>query len=400
MPIYSYKAIDQEGKTVRGKLIAENDLDLEYKLKDQKMDLINSREVKESSGLVVGSVSMKDKVMLCVQLQQLDKAGVPILESLGDLRETIDNPKLKQIIADVYETVRNGSMLSEALKKHPKTFDNVFVGLVAAGEKTGNLHESFGSLAEHIKWNMELKRKVKKAMAYPIFTLVVVAAAIGFMAGFVFPKIKDFLQAQGREMPIQTRLLIDTSDFIVENWLILLITPLLITVAVKVGKKFSPKFQFMWDSLMLKLPIVGPATQKIDLARFTRFFGILYTSGIDILECLNVGQQVVANRVIKQSILDVMQTVSEGSSMNAALKSTGQFPSLVLRMFKIGEDSGRMREALENVNYFYDKEVNDTIDAIVGVSKPVMIIFVAGVVIWQALAMFGPVFDIIQNSNF
>ncbi|PIR32634.1 MAG: type II secretion protein F [Alphaproteobacteria bacterium CG11_big_fil_rev_8_21_14_0_20_44_7] len=400
MPIYNFKGIDEKGKNVRGKLTAANELDLESRLKDIRLDLISFREIKESKGFSpFGRVKIKDKIMLCIQLQQLDRAGVPILESLADLRDTTEAPKLKQVISDIYERVRSGAMLSEAMAHHPKVFDSVFVGLVAAGEGTGKLYESFENLAHHLKWNAEIRRKVKKAVAYPIFTLVVLVGVIAFMMGGVVPQLEGFLKAQGQEMPGHTKALIAMSDFFEEYWYIILPTPVVLFIIVKTLKAVFPGFAYAWDGMMLKLPILGPPAKKIDLARFTRFFGILYTSGIDILECLKVGQQVVKNKVILDSIVNVRKIVSEGTSLTGALRITNQFPNLVLRMFKIGENSGNMKEALENVNYFYDQEVNDAVDGIIGFIKPALTVFLGGMLAWIAMAMFGPLYDTINQMQ-
>lgn len=402
MPTYSYKAMDEMGKAVRAKMTAENEIDLETRLKDVSLDLLSYRELKESKALnsiMPGRVNDKDKIMLCVQFQQLDRAGVPILEALGDLRDTTDNAQLKQILAQIYEDIRNGAMLSEAMAMHPKIFDSVFTGLVAAGENTGNMHSSFDNLTHHLKWAGEIKRKVKKAVMYPIFTLVIMGGVIAFMMNGVVPQLETFLKSQGQEMPGHTRALIATSDFFADYWWIILPTPFVLFLLVKISKALSPNFHYRWDGIMLKVPLIGKPRQKIDLARFTRFFGILYTSGIDILDCLKVGQEVVGNKVIVESLKKVRKLVSEGSSLTASLRSTEQFPTLVLRMFKIGEDSGNMKEALENVNYFYDQEVNDAVEAMVGAIKPVLTLVLGGILAWIAVAMFGPLYDTIEKMQ-
>ena len=167
MAIYAYRAMNELGKTVRGKITAANDMDLEARLKAIGLDLLAGRELRESKTLNLFGVKLKDKIMFCVHMEQLDKAGVPILEGLADVRDSTDSTKLKDIIGDVYDSVRSGNLLSEALAKHPKTFDSVFVGLIAAGEKTGNLNESFANLAYHLKWTSEIRRKVRKAMMMP-----------------------------------------------------------------------------------------------------------------------------------------------------------------------------------------------------------------------------------------
>lgn len=399
MPIFTYKGFDSEGKKVSGKVTAENEIDVESKLREMSIDMLSSKKTRQVGSGVFARVGIKDKIMMCVQLQQLDRAGVPILDSLADLRDTTDNPTLKHVLSEVYEGVRGGLLLSEAFAKHPAVFDSVFTGLVAAGENTGKLHESFANLTGHLKWSAEINRKVKKAVTYPIFTLIVMVGMISFLMGGLVPQLQSFLKAQGQDMPGHTLALIATSDFFSEYWYLVLIVPAIFVIAIKMGKKFSYKFRFGWDAMILKLPIVGAPIRKIDLARFVRFFGILYNSGIDILDCLKISQKVVKNEVILDSIIKVRKIVSEGSPITPALRSTGQFPTLVLRMFKIGEDSGNMKDALENINFFYDQEVNDAVDTIIGVIKPALTLFLGAMLAWIVIAMFGPLYDTINQMQ-
>jgi type IV pilus assembly protein PilC len=400
MPTFNYKAVDITGKMVRGRMTAANDIDLEERLKGIGLDILNSRELKGKVYNILNAISSKDKIMLCVHLQQLDKAGVPILDALADVRDSTESPRLKDLIADIYESVKAGAMLSEALAKHPETFDSVFIGLVAAGEKTGNLHESFGNLAHHLKWGGEIKRKIKKAMYMPIFTVIVLCGSIGVLMVKVVPQLTQFLKSQGQEMPVHTRALIATSDFMENYWLVVLLIPIFLVFLIKTLKRTTPGFAYGWDKTMLYMPVIGKPLRKIDLARFTHFFSILYNSGIDILDCLKVGQQVVKNRVLLDSVVKVRKIVSEGNSLTGALRSTNQFPSLVVRMFKVGEDTGNMKEALENINFFYDKEVDDAVDGIVGSIKPALTIVAGTVLAWMAAAVFGPIYDTIGKASF
>ena len=225
MPTFSYKAVDITGKAVRGRMTAANDIDLEERLKGMGVDVISSRELKGKVYSILNSISNKDKIMFCVHLEQLDKAGVPILEGLADVRDSTESARLKDLVADIYESVKAGAMLSEALAKHPDTFDSVFIGLVAAGEKTGNLHESFGNLAYHLKWGGEIKRKIKKAMYMPMFTVLVLCGSIGVLMVKVVPQITQFIASQGNELPIHTRALIATSDFMANYWMVVLLAP-------------------------------------------------------------------------------------------------------------------------------------------------------------------------------
>lgn len=398
MPIFNYKSIDQEGKSVKGQMTAANEIDLEQKLKEFSLDMVGFREVKSSS-LSFGKVKIKDKIMLCIHLQQLDKAGVPIFDSLADVRDSTDSPKLKSIMGDVFESVKSGLMLSEALAKHPKVFDTVFTGLIAAGEQTGNLHASFEKLGNHMKWNADMRRKVKKAVTYPTATLFMIIGVIAFMMMGVVPQIQTFLEAQGQEMPGHTKALIATADFFGAFWYLVLLVPIGFIATVKILRKTVYPFAFFWDGLMLKMPLIGAPVRKIDLARFTHFFGTLYTSGIDILDCLKISQKVVRNKVLLDSIVNVRKIVNEGSTLTAALRASNQFPNLVIRMFKVGEESGNMKDALENVNFFYDREVNDAVDSIIGFIKPAMTVFLGLILAWIAIAMFGPLYDTIQQMD-
>lgn len=400
MPIYTYKAVDEQGKSLRGRITAAHELDLEAKLKEIGLDLISASQLREGFSIALGGVKDKDKIMLCVHLEQLDRAGVPILESLADVRDTTDSPGLKNMLGDVYESVRSGLMLSEALSKYPKTFDSVFVGLVASGEKTGNLYEAFANLAFHIKWAAETRRKVVKAITYPIFTLVIMSISVGILMVKVVPQLRTFLESQGRELPGYTLALLATSDFVANNWLLCIIFPIAFVIGVKALKRASYGFAYWCDSVMLKVPFIGSVVKKIDMGRFTHFFGVLYNSGIDILESLRVGQSVVKNRVLSEAISMVRKIVSDGNSLTGALRSTEQFPSLVVRMFKVGEDSGNMKQALENVNFFYDREVNDSVDTMVATIKPAMTIVLAFILVWIAASMFGPLYSMIGEMEY
>jgi type IV pilus assembly protein PilC len=400
MPIYAYKALDERNKTVRGQITAGNEIEVEARLKEIGLDLVTARQLKEGFKLNVGGVKNKDKIMLCIHLEQLDRAGVPILESLADVRDTTESAALKNMLSEIYEAVRGGKMLSEAMAMFPRTFDSVFTGLVAAGEKTGNLHESFYNLAQHIKWNDDNRRKVIRAITYPIFTLFIMCISIGILMVKVVPQLKSFLESQGQEMPAHTKALIATSDFVANQWIWIIVVPVVIGIIIKTLNRVSYPFSYAWDSMMLGLPILGPAIRKINMSRFTHFFGVLYTSGIDILESIKTGQQVVKNKVISSALELVRKIVSEGNSLTGALRATEQFPSLVVRMFKVGEDSGNMKQALENINFFYEREVNDTVDGLIATIKPLLTIVLACILVWIAAAMFGPLYSMIGQMNY
>lgn len=397
---FSYQAMNEMGRRVKGELAAENELDLESRLKLLGLELVSSREQRSKKAGFLSRVRMQDMIVLCLHLEQLSRAGVPLLDSLADVRDATESAKLRDIMAGVYESVKNGELLSVALGRYPKTFDSVFTGLIRAGEKTGDLSGSYQHLIEHMKWTDDLRRKVKKATRYPIILLVVMSAVIGTLMTAVVPKLIKFITSQGFDIPMHTRALIVTSDALVNYWYIIFGLPVAFVMSIMFARKLSPAFAYKWDAFVLKLPILGKVSRKINLARFTHFFAVMFGSGIDILSSLEAAKDVVNNRVLKESVAHVKQAVTEGSSMTNALRVTNHFPNLVVRMFKVGEDSGNMDEALENVNFFYNREVNDAVEGMVAMIQPILTAVMGGLIMWVVAAVFGPLYDSFSKMKF
>lgn len=400
MPLFNYVALNDKGRKIRGNMTAANEIDLEERLGVIGLDMINALVKKQSKGSFFGKVGTQDLIILCIHLEQLEKAGVPILEAISDLRDTVDNPKLKNVLAEVYESIKSGSMLSAAFSKHPKVFGKVFVSLIEAGEKSGNLSEIFHHLAKHLKWVDMIHKKIKKAIYYPTFLLCLMSGIICLMMLFVIPKLRTFLEAQDFELPIYTKALIATSDFFAVYWYLIFVVPISIIVTIKMASKFSEGFAYFMDSFKIKIPYVGTTIRKIELARLCHFFAIMYRSGIGILECLDVGTNVVQNKVIKESAGVLKASVSEGNSLTESLRVSSQFPNLVIRMFKVGEDSGNMEVALENINFFYDKEVEESVNSMVGVIQPLLTIVMGGIMMWVSVSVFGPLYNSFSQMNF
>lgn len=400
MPNYNYSAINTKGRTIRGSLMAENLVDLEARLKEIDLDLVNYRETKTRKAGVGARVKIKDLIMLCLHLEQLSRAAVPIHEALADVRDATDSLKLRDVMAGVLETVKNGTKLSESMALYPRVFDGVFVGLIKAGEKNGNLTESFMQMSDHLKWTNDLKRKVKKAMRYPIALLLVMSGVISVLMTFVVPKLIKFIIDQGFDIPIHTRALIATSEAFQNHWYIIFGIPIGLFMAVKILNRVSEPFAYRYDAFVLKFPVIGSVVRKINMARFTHFFSVMYKSGIHIPEALVSAKDVVNNRVIAEAIDIVHRSVIEGNSLTASLRVSNQFPNLVVRMFKVGEDSGNLNEALENINFFYNREVNDSVDNMVGMIQPLLTIVMGALIFWVIAAVFGPLYQSFSQMKF
>lgn len=400
MPAFNYTAINDEGRKVRGVVVADNELDLEARLKQIDLDLIEAKQVAAKKSSRFSSIRLKDLIVLCMHLEQLDRAGVPLHDALADVRDSSESDKLRDVMTGVYEAVKNGNMLSKALQAYPRVFGDVFVGLIAAGEKTGNLAESFMHLGEHLKWSAEIRRKVKKATRYPIALVILISIVISVLMIFVVPKLVEFIVNQGFSIPLHTRALIATSYAFEHYWYLILGVPVVLITGIIIAYRTSEAFAYKVDALLLKTPVIGPVLRKIDMARFTHFFAVTFNSGIDILDSLDAAKAVVSNRVLKDSIDLVKTNVMEGSTLTSSLRLSNQFPMLVIRMFKVGEDSGNMSEALENINFFYNREVNDSVDAMVGMIQPTLTIVMGIMIFWVIAAVFGPLYESFSKMKF
>ncbi len=394
MPQYSYTAINDKGKKSSGKMIAENQGELMAILKRMGEDLVDCKvvETKKSSISFLGRIKQKDLVTTFVHLEQLDRAGISIIDSIHDLKENSDSPKVKSLMGEIYDLIKNGSLLSESLAKYPDIFNAVYVGLILTGEKTGNFTESFTNIVEDLKWNMDMKRKTRKATIGPTFGILLMFVVIAIMTSVVVPKVTAFLLAQDINLPAITLSLIAFSNFVKSYWLfIILFVPVTWTTLKLLAQ--VEEIAVKIDHFKLKVPIMGPILNKIDTAKFCQFFSMTFRSGLGVIECLDAAAGVVKNKAIKKSIRIVKQQVSDGQSLTKSIAATGYFPSLVIRMFKIGEETGNMESALKNIKFFYDREINDSIDRLVGMIQPTLTMVMGGMIAWITIAVFGPVYE-------
>lgn len=394
---YKYKAIKATGEYVNGKMMADNPAELLSMLRSTKLELI-SYEVKNSrsSFSVFERIKTKDLVTMFIHLEQLDKAGVPIVDSISDLKDTSDSTKVRNLMHEIHESIKKGSLFSESLAKHPEIFSTVYVGLISAGEKTGKLAQAFSSIVDDLKWSSDLKRKTTKATIGPMFGLLVMVAVMAVMMGIVVPKVTGFLLMQSISMPAATIALIAFSNFVQGYWLVLLLFVPILMMVIKILRK-SPEVEVKIDTIKLKIPVFGPIMVKIDSAKFCQFFAMTFKSGLGVIECLDAAGMVVSNAAMRRSILVVKQQVSDGQSLAKAIAYSGLFPSLVVRMFKVGEDSGNMSDALQNIQFFYDREINDSIDRLVGMIQPTLTFVMGGMIAWVTIAVFGPIYGSFAN---
>ena len=392
---FRYKALDKvSGKKNTGVVEASNAVVLEKILSDNNLILIDYKEIKgyNSISLFSSKITSKELITMFITLEQLERSGISIITALKDIKDYTNNPKLKSIGQDLYESVKNGNLLSEAMEKHKKVFDEVSVSLISMGEKTGNISLALKNIVENIKWSAEIKRKTTKAIRGPIATLSLMLIIAVVMLKFVVPTVLNFLLDQDLKIPKVTQSLITTSNFIQKNFLYIIFIPIFIYITIKLLCKFNKNFAIFVDLIKLKVPIFGKIIQKIDLSRFAKFFGITFSSGIPVLDCMDITTRVVNNKAIKQELEAIKKQIAGGSSISKCLENSPFFPLIVGRMFRVGEETGNMEEALNNINYFYETEINDAVDSVIASLKPIMMFIMGGLLIWIIIGVFGPIY--------
>ncbi len=397
MALYSYKAIASNGKTVKGLQDAANLIDLEMRLKHGGLDLINAKEQEDVATFGGGKIKRIDLITFFFNLEQLTRAGVPLLECLGDLRDTMEDPAFREIIASMVESIENGKKLSQAMAEHPNAFDKITTNLTKAGENSGRLVDVFGHLTESLKWQDEMASQTKNMMIYPLFVGTVVLAITFFLMIYLVPQLVGFIKGMGQEIPLQTRMLLATSWFFVNYWYLILLTPPALFGLYKVALISYPGLQYHLDNLKLNIWPTGPILRKIILARFANTFAMMYSSGITILDCISNSRDLVSNQVIAQSLQNVMKEIESGKNLTQSFQQAGIFPPLVVRMLKVGEATGQLDQALLNVSYFYDRDVKDSIKKVQVLIEPTMTIILGTLLGWVMLSVLSPIYDIISK---
>ncbi len=400
MPLYKYKAIDASGKFIQGNLDAGNVPDLEFRLEKMELDLVTFKQKDLGSDLFgKNKIGRRDLINFSFYLEQLSRAGVPILEGLADLRDGEENPTFRDIITGVIEAIEGGSTFSEALGHYPKIFDDVFVSLIKVGERSGKMSEVLVDITDTLKWQDELIAKAKKIMTYPAVSGSLVLAVLMFMMIFLVPDIMSGIVGLGGEIPFETRALMATSQFLVDFWYLVIATPIMAYFVIAYFYKNSSKARFRVDGMLLKMWMLGPVSEKIKISRFARYFALMFSSGITVLDAINLSKSVVSNSVLENGIDRAWQQISEGGSISESFKNIGIFPPIVVRMLRVGESSGQMDKSLNNVSYFFDRDINDSIDKLEPMVQTAMMATIGIFVLWLVMAVMGPIYDTISSID-
>ncbi len=399
MGLYKYKAIDAYGKMQRGQIHAANVLELEQRIANQSQDLITYDEVK-SRGLKFLSkrkLERNDIINLVLQLEQLTKSGVPLLDGLKDLRDSANSGYYRDVLASVIESIEGGKTFSESLKEFDNDFDTVFISLISVGEESGELSKILNDMGTSLKWMDELISATIRIIIYPAIVGFVVLAVTTFLMIYLVPKIIPFIKEMGGEIPMHTKALILVSDVFTGYWYVIFGVPVVLNFLIKYLAKKRPKVRRFVDRLKLSMPIVGNIIFKIKIARLANYMALLYASGITVLRSLDICKNLMDNMVLEEAVMDVRQRISDGSSLSESFESAQLFPRLVVRMVRVGENTGNLDEALLNVSYFYNREVQEAIDKIEPAISPILTAVMGTMLGWIMMSVLGPIWDTIGS---
>jgi type IV pilus assembly protein PilC len=401
MPIYVWKARTRQGTLKKGEIEAMNDQAVMAQLRSQLLMPVTVKEKPKDVGeylkFIKQGIKIRELVIFTRQFATMIDAGLPLVQCLDILAEQNPNKRFKEILRNVRQDVEQGSTFAEALRKHPKPFDPLYVNLVQAGEVGGILDTILNRLAVYLEKADALARKVKGAMVYPTTVLVVAIGVVGLMLVKVIPIFAKMFDDFGGELPGPTRMVINMSEFM-QNWIWLMLIVMIGGVyAFFTARRKNLNFRRATDRMFLKMPIFGSLLQKVAVARFTRTLGTMIASGVPILDGLEIVARTAGNVVIEEALMDVRSAISEGKTIAEPLQESGVFPGMVVQMIAVGEETGAMENMLGKIADFYDDEVDTAVEALTALLEPVMMVFLGGTVGGLLIAMYLPIFKIAET---
>jgi type IV pilus assembly protein PilC len=401
MPVYLWKARTRQGTIKTGEIEASNDEAVMSQLRAQMLMPVTvkkkGKDISEYLPFLKPGITTKELVIFTRQFATMIDAGLPLVQCLQILGDQQDNPTFKHVIQTVRSDVEQGSTFAEALGKHEKPFDALYVNLVHAGEVGGILDTILTRLAVYLEKADALARKVKGAMVYPTSVLVVAILVVVVMLVKVIPTFEKMFADFGGELPAPTQMVITISEWL-QNWLLFAsVAVVLIFAAYKTARKRSLKFRRMTDAFYLKTPVFGSLLRKVAVARFSRTLGTMIASGVPILDGLDIVSRTAGNVVVEEALNDVKTAISEGKTIAEPLGESDVFPGMVVQMIAVGEETGAMESMLSKIADFYDDEVDAAVDALTAMLEPAMMVVLGGTVGGLLVAMYLPIFKIAET---
>lgn len=404
MPVFEYQAIDPKGKKIKGSIDAESLRTARQKL---RTDGIFPTDIKESTRQAVAAskdvlayfrsqkVGVKDLSIMTRQLGTLITAGLPLVSALSALSDQTSSPILNRILVDVREKVEEGSSLAGALGAYPKSFPRLYVNMVASGETSGTLDRVLTNLADYLEGQLDLVRRVRSALMYPIIMMIVCSLVIAGLFVFVIPNIVEIFEKQNVALPLPTQVMIVISNLVIDYWYLAILGIVLGIYGFKVYYS-TPTGRENVDRVLLRIPIFGAIYTKVATARVAGTLGTLLGSGVGMLTCLDIAKNIVGNVHLSRALEDAREGVKEGKSLAAELKRSGLYPPMLSHMVAVGEKSGELEGMLEKAGSAYEREVKATLEGLTSLLEPLMMVVVGGIVFCIVISVLLPLADLID----
>jgi type IV pilus assembly protein PilC len=396
MAVYVWAAQGRAGEMKKGETEAINEAAVRTQLRRQGLKPTRVKEKPKDLLEMIplkGRVKSKDVVIFSRQFSTMISAGLPLIQCLDILATQEQNKAFAKVIRTIKEDIEGGSTLSDALRKHPKVFDDLFINMIAAGEAGGILDTILNRLAVYLEKSMKLKRKVKGAMTYPGVVLGMSVAIITLLLVKVVPVFQSIFAGMGRELPFVTQTLINLSSFVTDNSLYIMGAIVIMIVAL-VRFYRTENGRYLFDRMILKPPVIGSLMRKVAIAKFTRTLSTLISSGVPILDGLEIVSRTSGNKIVEKALMETRKNISEGKTIAEPLAATTVFPPMVVQMIAVGEATGSLDSMLTKIADFYDDEVEVAVAAMTSMLEPMLMVFLGGVVGGMIVAMYLPIFQI------
>jgi len=394
--MYVWVALTKKGRKLKGETEAASEQIARAQLKKRNLNVLKikpkPKDLFEGLSFMQPKVTKKDLVIFTRQFSTMIDAGLPLVQGLNILAEQSTNPTFRGMLKQITKDVEGGSTLAEALKKHPKVFDDLFVNLVAAGEVGGILDTILQRLAVFIEKAEDLKSKIKGALAYPVIVVAIAILVIAVILIFVIPVFQDMFASFGSALPLPTQMVVNMSDFMKSYWYLIFGAFFALGFAFK-NYRNTKGGRKVTDGIFLKLPVFGDLLKKTAVARFTRTLGTMLGSGVPILDSLEIVAKTSGNVVLEEIIYDVRSSIAEGQTIAEPLSENDVFPGMVIQMISVGEATGALDTMLNKVADFYDKEVDAAVDAMTSMLEPLLMLFLGGSIGGLVIAMYLPIFS-------
>ena len=397
MPVFEYTARNYKGEIVRDKLDAANKDDVVAQLRRRRLQVVRVEEAKTTAPKLRlgGGIRTRDIVILTRQFATMINAGLPLVQALDILAQQTENKALADVTRSVVYDVESGHTLADALRQHPKAFSDLYVNMVAAGEAGGILDTILLRLAQFLEKNDAIIRKVKGAMVYPAVIVAVAVTAIAVLLIFVIPTFQTMFASVNLELPLPTRIVIGASNILQHYWWAIIGGIAFLAFAVyRYYKTEGGRLRI--DTLLLKVPVLGDLIRKSAVSRFTRTLGTLISSGVSILEGLEITARTAGNMVVHNAVMESRASIAGGETIAAPLQKSRVFPPMVISMIAVGEQTGGLDEMLSKIADFYDEEVDAAVSALLSLMEPIMIVVLGVVVGGMVVAMYLPIFDMVN----